>query len=251
MGIVAVGRDLTERRRLEAQLVQSAKMASLGVMAGGIAHEIRNPLAVSSAAAQLLLESPDDPDDEELRRECADRIYSGIQRASKIVEDLLRFARPSEGRRAPTGINEALTETLSLLAHQMTRRRITLETDLNTQLPPVMGNKNLLQQVFNNMILNACNAMPDGGRLTIETQLKTDSEVEIRFTDTGYGIPEENLDRIFDPFFTTMPVGKGTGLGLSICYAIVEQHQGEIDVHSEVGVGSTFVIKLPVTEAEK
>ena len=103
----------------------------------------------------------------------------------------------------------------------------------------------MLQQVFSNVVLNACNAMPGGGRLTVETRLNADEDVEIRFTDTGCGIPEENLDKIFDPFFTTMPVGKGTGLGLSISYNIVQQHQGQIDVQSEVGVGSTFSIRLP------
>jgi PAS domain S-box-containing protein len=245
MGIVAVGRDLTERRRLEAQLIQSAKMASLGVMAGGIAHEIRNPLAVSSAAVQLLLESPDD---QELREECAAKIYSGITRAAVIVENLLKFAHPSEAHRAPVDIHQALKEALSLVRYQLVRSRISLEKDLNSQLPSVIGNRNLLQQVFSNLILNACNAMPDGGRLVVQTDLNAAGEVEIRFIDTGCGIPRENLSHIFDPFFTTMPVGKGTGLGLSICYAIVEQHQGQIDVRSELGVGSTFVVRLPAIE---
>ena len=248
LGVVAVGRDLTERRRLEAQLIQSAKMASLGVMAGGIAHEIRNPLAVSSAAAQLLLE---DPDDEQLRTECAEKMYSGISRAAVIVDNLLAFARPAEGGEEAVDINEALRQALTLFVHQTTRRGIAVHTEFSPELPSTEGNKNLLQQVFSNMILNACNAMPDGGRLTVKTQLNADNEVEIRFTDTGCGIPEENLGKLFDPFFTTMPVGKGTGLGLSLCYAIVGQHQGEIDVHSQVGVGSTFVVRLPVTEAGK
>ena len=242
LGIVAIGRDLTERRRLEAQLIQSAKMASLGVMAGGIAHEIRNPLAVSSAAAQLLLESPDD---EELRSECAEKIYSGIQRVSVIVENLLRFARPSQVRRSPVDINEAMEATLSILRYQMTRRGITLETELSAQLPPVMGNKSLLQQVFSNMILNACNAMPDGGSLTVATR-STEAGVEILFADTGVGIPPEDLSKIFDPFFTTMPVGKGVGLGLSISYSIIQQHQGTIDVVSQAGQGAIFTIRLPV-----
>ncbi len=248
LGIVAIGRDLTETRRFEAQLIQSAKMASLGVMAGGIAHEIRNPLFVSSVAAQLLLENPDD---EQLRKECAEKIYSGIQRASHIIQNLLTFARPSGEQKSAVDINEALMETLSLLAHQTAEHRITLETELSSQPPPVMGNKNLLQQVFSNMIFNACNAMPDGGRLIISTNLNADGEIEVSFTDTGCGIPEENLDRIFDPFFTTMPAGKGTGLGLSISFAIVQQHQGAIDVHSEVGVGSTFTIRLPVTRTDQ
>jgi PAS domain S-box-containing protein len=243
VGLVAVGRDLTERKRLEAQLIKSAKLTSLGVMAGGIAHEIRNPLAVSSAAAQLLLERPDD---EKFREEAAERIHSGIQRASYIIENLLKFARPPEERMVPMGISEALEETLSLLTNQLRVQRVELRKDFASELPQVIGNKSLLQQVFSNMILNACNAMPDGGSLTIITRVNSDNQVEIQFADTGCGIPKESLSAIFDPFFTTMPVGKGVGLGLSISYSIVQQHQGTIEVGSQVGQGSTFTVRLPV-----
>ncbi|MBU0702384.1 MAG: MEDS domain-containing protein, partial [Chloroflexi bacterium] len=242
VGLVAVGRDLTERKRLEAQLVTSAKLTSLGVMAGGIAHEIRNPLAISSAAAQLLLERPDD---EKLRKEAAEKIYSGVQRASYIIENLLKFARPPEERMMPMDISEALEETLSLLTNQIRVQRVELRKDFAPNLPPVVGNKSLLQQVFSNMILNACNAMPDGGSLTITTRVNPANQVEIGFTDTGHGVPKESLSAIFDPFFTTMPVGKGTGLGLSISYSIIKQHQGTIDVESKVGMGSTFTVRLP------
>jgi PAS domain S-box-containing protein len=242
VGLVAVGRDLTERKRLEAQLIQSAKLTSLGVMAGGIAHEIRNPLAISSAAAQLLL---DRPDDEQLRKEAVEKIYSGVQRTSYIIENLLKFARPPEERMVPTDITEALEETLSLLANQLRVQRVKLRKDLAPDLPPVVGNKPLLQQVFSNMILNACNAMPDGGRLTVVTRA-TETGVEIQFADTGVGISTEHLSKIFDPFFTTMPVGKGVGLGLSISYSIIQQHQGTIDVVSQVGQGTIFTIRLPV-----
>jgi PAS domain S-box-containing protein len=241
VGLVAVGRDLTERKRLEAQLIQSAKLTSLGVMAGGIAHEIRNPLAISSAAAQLLLERPDD---ERLRKEATEKIYSGVQRASYIIENLLKFARPPEERMVPTNINESLEETLSLLANQLRVQRVKLRKDFAPDLPPVVGNKSLLQQVFSNMILNACNAMPDGGSLTVVTRA-TKTGVEIQFADTGVGIPTEHLSKIFDPFFTTMPVGKGVGLGLSISYSIVQQHQGAIEVMSQVGQGTIFTIRLP------
>jgi len=243
VGLVAVGRDLTERKRLEAQLIQSAKLTSLGVMAGGIAHEIRNPLAISSAAAQLLLERPDD---QELRREAAEKIYSGIQRASYIIENLLRFARPPEERMVSTNINEPLEETLSLLANQLRVQRIELKKDLASDLPPVVGNKSLLQQVFSNMILNACNAMPGGGTLTVTTRAAQTKVVEIQFADTGSGIPPEHLSKIFDPFFTTMPVGKGIGLGLSISYSIIQQHHGTIGVVSQVGQGTIFTIRLLV-----
>ncbi|MCK4417163.1 MAG: PAS domain S-box protein [Candidatus Latescibacteria bacterium] len=244
VGIVGVGRDLSERRLLEAQLIQSAKMASLGVMAGGIAHEIRNPLAICSSAAQLLLE---DSEDKEMRTECADKIYSNIHRASQVIENLLKFARASGEDLCPVGVNEALKETLSLIEHQIRLQQIELNTKFAKNLPALTGNKNLLQQVFLNMILNAYNAMPQGGKLTISTRLNPDDQIEIRFVDTGCGIPKENLQKIFDPFFTTMPVGKGTGLGLWVSYGIVEQHGGSIHVESKVDVGTTFTVKLPLT----
>jgi PAS domain S-box-containing protein len=247
VGLVAVGRDLTERKRLEAQLIQSAKLTSLGVMAGGIAHEIRNPLAISSAAAQLLLERPED---EELREGAVKRIHSGIQRASYIIENLLKFARPPEERMVSMDIDEALEETLSLLANQLKVQQVELRKDLAPDLLPVVGNKSLLEQVFSNMILNACNAMPEGGTLTVAT-LATKAGVEIRFADTGVGVPPEHLVAIFDPFFTTMPVGKGTGLGLSISYSIIQQHQGTIEVESREGQGSTFIVRLPVAPGSK
>jgi len=248
VSLVAVGRDLTERKRLEAQLLTSAKLTSLGVMAGGIAHEIRNPLAISSAAAQLLLERPDDPG---LKNQAAEKIYSGIQRASYIIENLLKFARPPQERVAPVDINQALEETLSLLVNQLRLQQVEVHKDLAVDLPPITGNRGVLQQVFSNMILNACNAMPDGGSLTIATRAISDDEVETKFTDTGCGIPKEILSEIFDPFFTTMPVGKGTGLGLSISYSIIRQHHGTIDVESKVGKGSTFTIRLPVIGNQK
>ena len=264
----ALQAEITERKRLEAQLITSAKLASLGVMAGGIAHEIRNPLAISSAAAQLLLEQPDD---ETFREEAVERIHSGIQRASFIVENLLKFARPPEERRVPMDINETLEETLSLLANQFRVQQIELQKDFAPDLPQVVGNKGLVQQVFSNMILNACSAMSDGGSLTVATRAteaggassrgvstarpsSPKSElaevsargVEIEFSDTGVGIPPEILPKVFDPFFTTMPVGKGVGLGLSISYSIVQQHQGTIEVESQAGQGTTFIVRLPV-----
>ncbi|MDO8137804.1 MAG: PAS domain S-box protein [Candidatus Brocadiales bacterium] len=243
IGIVGVGRDLTERKQLEAQLIQSAKLASLGVLAGGIAHEIRNPLGISSAASQLFLENPKD---EKLREECAQRIYSGIQRASQIIEGLLKFARPSSKRMEPTDVNKALEEVLELTGKQITTQQITIKKNLSLfPLPLIIADEKLLKQVFLNMILNASNAMPQGGTLIIRTE-RMNEYVRIIFCDTGIGIAEEDLDKIFDPFFTTMPVGKGTGLGLSICYGIVKEHNGTIEVESSLDKGSTFTIKLPV-----
>ena len=241
-GIVAVGRDLTERRRLEAQLIQSAKMASLGVMAGGIAHELRNPLGIISAAAQLLLEQPDDA---QLRTECATKIHAATQRASLIIENLVKFARPEGARIKEVDLHAALEETLALLSNQLIVQKVVLRKEFQPALPRIRGNPGLLQQVFTNLILNARNAMPQGGTLTVVTRSIGAGQVEIRFSDTGCGIPPENLSRIFDPFFTTMPVGKGIGLGLSISYSIIQQHRGTIEVESQMGKGTVFTVRLP------
>ncbi|MDP3722516.1 MAG: PAS domain-containing protein [Candidatus Omnitrophota bacterium] len=243
--VVGVGRDLTEKRQLELRLIQSSKMAALGEMAGGIAHEVRNPQAIASAAAQILLKQGDDP---VLRRECAEKIRAAATRAGAIIENLLKFARPSESLDERVDVNEALEDTLSLVGHQISLQSVEIEKRLGRGLPVVKGSKNQLQQVFMNVILNAYHAMPAGGKLTIETVPGGDGEprgVEIRLTDTGCGIPEANLGRIFDPFFTTMPVGQGTGLGLALGYSIIRHHQGGIRVESAVGKGSTFTINLP------
>ena len=241
-GIVAVGRDLTERRQLEAQLFHSAKMASLGVMAGGIAHEVRNPLGIISAAAQLLLERPDDA---QLRSECANKIYAATQRTSLIIESLLKFARPQKGQMVKIDLSAALDDILRLMSNQLTVQKVALVREMPKRLSWVYGHPSLLQQVFGNLILNACNAMPAGGTLTVACKPAETEAVEIRFSDTGQGIPPEHQSKIFDPFFTTMPVGKGTGLGLSISYSIIQQHRGSITVDSQVGQGTTFAIRLP------
>lgn len=247
VGIVAIGRDLTERRQLESQLVQSAKMASLGVMAGGIAHEVRNPLGIISAGAQLMLEHPQDVD---LHAECAQRINAAVGRASAIIENLLKFSRPQTGQVHSVDLNGVLHGVLALLAHELALQKVVVETDLQAALPAVWGNPYLLQQVFANLIFNARNAMPEGGTLTISTRSVEDRHVEVAVQDTGCGIAPENLARIFDPFFTTMPAGKGTGLGLSISYSIVQQHRGSIEVRSKRGVGSTFIVRLPTEQAK-
>ena len=245
VALVGVGRDLTEKRQLELQLIQSAKMAALGEMAGGIAHELRNPLAITSSAAQILLKNGDDPG---TRQECAEKIHTAASRAAAIIENLLRFTRPSEGLVERVDVNGAVEDTLSLIDHQISLQSIEIDKRLAPGLPRVKGSKNQLQQVFMNIILNGYHAMPEGGLFTIETRRAPGTHevaIEAQFADTGRGIPEEHLSRIFQPFFTTMPVGKGTGLGLSIAYGIVQQHGGTIRVESEVGKGSTFTITLP------
>ncbi len=243
VGVVAVGRDETQQRQMEMQLVQSQKLAALGVMAGGIAHEIRNPLAICSSAAQFLLERDLTP---EFLHECAEKIQGGIQKVSVIIENLLRFARPSE-RTEMTQVDlvRVISEPLHLVANQAKLQQIEVVTELPPGPTLVSGMESLLQQVFMNLFLNAINAMPDGGSLRVAVEPGS-GEVRVRVADTGHGIPKEDMENIFDPFYTRSPVGRGTGLGLSICYSIVKEHQGTIEVESEWGRGASFTVRLPV-----
>lgn len=248
VGVVAVGRDLTERRKFEMQILQSQKLAALGVMAGGIAHEIRNPLAVCSSAAQFLMEDDMEP---AFRQECAEKIYKGIRKASEIIENLLRFARPSE--KADVELVDLVTmlrETLALVANQARIQKVATKTSFPQGPVLVSGVKSLLQQVFMNLFLNAINAMPSGGVLNISVESQ-EREVRVAVSDTGKGISSEDMDKIFDPFYTTSPVGQGTGLGLSVSYSIVKQHFGSIEIESREGKGSTFWVRLPVIISRK
>lgn len=242
IGVVGVGRDLSERRKFEAQLLQAQKLAALGVMADGIAHEIRNPLAVCSSAAQFLLDKDIDP---EMSRECVKKILAGIERASTTIENLLRFARPpSSTDMNRVNLVAAIEAALDLVEHRARIQRITIHRP-DTQNPLfVRGNAVQLQQVFLNLFLNAVAAMPDGGDLHAGVE-RVQGEVIARVADTGRGISQEVINNIFDPFFTLSPVGKGTGLGLSICYSLVEQHLGRIEVESERGKGTTFRLRFP------
>jgi len=235
--------DITERHRLELQVLHSAKSASLGVMAAGIAHEIRNPLSIVAAAAQVMLEHACA---EPIHAEAARRIANAAQRAATIIEDLLKFARPDQAPPRPVELNALVEATLALLAQQLVFARVTLHSELAPALPTLLGSPGLLQQVLTNLILNACQAMPEGGVLTIATA-QAGPELALTLTDTGHGIPPELLLQIFDPFFTTREVGAGTGLGLAISDSILRQHGGRIEVRSQPGVGSSFVIYLPLS----
>lgn len=241
-GIVAAGRDLSERHRLEAQLLHSQKLAALGVMAGGIAHEIRNPLAVCSSAAQFLRD--DDDLDDELRRECVEKIIGGIHKASEIIENLLRFARSSPSEKM-TRIDPValLNQALSVVEHLANVSQVEITTNFCAEPAAVRGVSSLLEQAFINILLNAISAMPNGGRLNLAMECTAD-EVLVHISDTGMGIDPAHLGSIFDPFYTRSGVGKSTGLGLSICYSIIRQHQGRIEVQSEPGVGTCFCVHL-------
>jgi len=243
--------DLREKLKMERelqetqlQLLQSEKMASLGKLAAGVAHEINNPLGGILIFSKMLLEDmpPDDP-----RREDLERIGNEATRCKEIVKGLLEFARQTSYRMEPTDLNRALVQGISLLENQALFHNIRIIKNLEPNLPPITANTGQLNQVFMNIILNAAEAMDGQGTLTINTRLGPEKNtVIVEFTDTGCGIKEEYMTRIFDPFFTTKEVGKGTGLGLSMSYGIVEKHRGRIWVKSKEGEGSTFTIELPV-----
>jgi PAS domain S-box-containing protein len=243
VGFVVVGRDLTEQRKFELQILEAQKLTALGVMARGIAHEIRTPLAISSSAAQFLMEDNLTP---EFCRECAEKVHSGIRKASTIIENLLRFAHPSaEKNKTPVDLLRVMQEALTLIENQAKVQNIEVRTHFPPEPCHVLGVPSLLEQVFINLLLNAINAMPNGGTIEVFAE-RTAGEVLARVTDTGEGISPEDFDKIFDPFYTKSPPGKGTGLGLSICYSIVDQHRGSIGVDSQKGEGSTFTVKLPL-----
>ena len=240
--LVAVGRDLTERHAFEAQLAQNVKLAALGVMAGGIAHELRNPLSVSYSAAQFLNEGAPDP---AFHAECVQKILAGIERASGIIENLLRFSRPSEaGNMKIIDLVPVVRETARILSNQGALQKVTVTENYPAVSVLINGNWNQLQQVLMNLIFNAYAAMPEGGELKIAIRHEGGRAV-IVVRDTGCGIAAAIRAKIFDPFFTTKAAGSGTGLGLSICHTIISQHEGLIDVDSEIGKGSIFTIDLP------
>ena len=243
VGIVAVGRDLTELRKFERELHQSQKLSALGVMAGGIAHEIRNPLAICSSSAQFLMEEDGTP---EFRRDCAEKIHKGLQRASSIIENLLKYSHPSSTLQTTTLINfiALIRETHDLVRYHAKTHKIEIDTYFPQKPVMVEGVATLLQQVFMNLFLNAINAMPTGGHLGIDVKMDH-ANVRVQVTDNGCGISPGEIGKIFDPFYTTSVVGQGTGLGLSLCYSIVKQHKGTIEVESVEGRGSVFTVKLP------
>jgi PAS domain S-box-containing protein len=248
---VGIFTDLRPRIKIERklqdthlQLVSSEKMASLGKLAAGIAHEINNPLGGILIYASLMAE--DLPEDDAKRGDLA-RIVQEASRCKDIVKSLLEFARQTEPKMEPTDINRAITDGLFFLENQALFHNIKIIKKLDPFLPFIRGNASQLKQVLINIIVNAAEAMHGNGTLTITSFPSPDRKsIILEFMDTGEGIPEENLTRIFDPFFTTKEVGKGTGLGLATSYGIVEDHGGRISVKSKVGEGTTFTIDLPI-----
>jgi PAS domain S-box-containing protein len=240
-GAVIVATDISEKVELEKQLDISKRMASIGKLAAGVAHELNNPLDGTMRFTNLTLDHTEEGD---VRREYLLGAKEGLNRMAKIVASLLTFARQATPAREPTNVNNAIRDALLFTDERGSRQNIKVVVELDEQLPPVIAGE--LHQVFVNLINNAFDAMLKGGTLKI-TSLPEGKLAKIIFEDTGHGIPVAIRDNIFDPFFTTKEVGKGVGLGLAICYGIIEKYNGTIEVESSPGEGSTFIVKLPLT----
>jgi two-component system NtrC family sensor kinase len=230
-----------ELRAARDQLIQSEKLASIGELAAGVAHEINNPIGVILGFSQVLLRRT--PQEDPIHKPLSTIEREGL-RCKEIVQGLLDFARQSKPTPRKLNINPVIEAATELMTHQANSQRVTVLKNYASDLPDVVADENQLQQVFFNIILNAYQAMPSGGELRITTRAENRDVLAI-FSDTGEGIPPENLNRIFDPFFTTKEVGQGTGLGLSVSYGIVEQHGGTIEVEAKASEGATFTVKLP------
>ena len=245
-GLVAIGQDITRLKQLEAQILHSEKLASLGQMAASIAHELNNPLTAISSYAQLLLRQKPPPLSENQER--LKRILEEANRIEGLIQNLMSYARPSAGEMGPVPVGEVIEQALTLSRYEVSRGEVSIETRIPEDLPLVWGVKDQLQQVFINLLTNASYACGEkgGGRVVITAGKGKAEMVEVRVSDTGIGIKPEHLDKIFDPFFTTKPEGKGTGLGLSVVKEIIKRHRGEIRMESRPGEGTEFTVSLPV-----
>lgn len=252
-------RDISNKKRLQEQLFQSQKMESIGMLAGGIAHDFNNILTAILGHADLL-HNYSNLDATQLQR--VKTIESASRKAGQMITKLLSFARKGSFEFLPISLNDIINDTVELIEKMMDNKNIDIKMEINDSIPAINGDSNQLEQVIMNLVLNAADAMPGGGIVTIKTSfanlgneatrihplLSPGRYVELTISDTGTGIPEEIKSRIFDPFFTTKDRGKGTGLGLAMVYGIVKEHKGVINVKSQLGRGTTFEIYLPASD---
>jgi histidine kinase len=251
--------DITKRLEAEQQLIQASKMATLGEMATGVAHELNQPLAVIKTASRFFIKKVrnKEPIPEHIISTLAEEMDGHVDRATKIINHMREFGRKSDKRLDPISINEVLTKTSEIFSQQLKARGIDVVWDLSDKLPRVRADANRLEQVFINLLINARDAIEEkvqasphlkGEKKIYLTSRGRDSFVQVEVRDTGRGIPRAILGKIFEPFFTTKEVGKGTGLGLSISYQIVQDFGGTIRAHSREGEGSAFIISFPAVE---
>ncbi|MEQ8767822.1 MAG: PAS domain S-box protein [Planctomycetota bacterium] len=252
---VSIRTDVTERKRMQEQLVQAAKMAAIGELAGHIAHEVNNPIGIISAKARLMLSDLPEGLPPTIERDLG-KIINQCDRLSRLTRGLLDFARPSVGARKPIRVQDALRRVVDLVQDRVKGRGAACDIRLARELPLVKGNPGELEQVFLNLILNSVDAIEPGGRVAISTSADarlSDGRpaVSIRVEDDGIGMSEEVRSRVFEPFFTTKEPGKGTGLGLSICQGLIRSHEGEVFVESQPEEGTSFEVRLPIFERQE
>jgi PAS domain S-box-containing protein len=239
-------RDIQERHQIQEQMAQADRLASIGQLSSGVAHEINNPLGVILGYTQLMLRS--EARDSERFKDLK-TIEKHVRHCKSIVEDLLNFARRSEPKKEKVDIHKTIEEVLGFIQQNIGSSRIQFQTDFDRRIPPVVLDEKKIKQVLINFLMNARHAVGTQGTIRVSTGWRpSEGQLEIHVADDGYGIEAKHLKHIFDPFFTTKPTGEGTGLGLSVSYGIIKKHGGEIRVQSKPGEGSTFTVVLPVEE---
>jgi signal transduction histidine kinase len=237
-------KDIEQRRLMELQIAQADKLASLGQLSAGVAHEINNPMGIILGYTQLLLreESPDSEKHSDLKI-----IEKHVKNCKAIVEDLLSFSRSSKTEEKKHKIHEIIDEVLNFVKQHAKVEHLEIIRKYDEEVPVILLDEKKIKQVFINLIMNASHAIGGSGTIEIRTNYDQPNEsIQVQVSDSGHGISKANMKRIFDPFFTTKPTGEGTGLGLSVSYGIIKNHGGEITVESEPGEGSTFTVILPV-----
>jgi two-component system NtrC family sensor kinase len=248
--VIAIGEEITDRVEAHRAVARAEKLAAIGRLAAGVVHEINNPLATISACAEALESRVSEGEFKESAalddlREYLGLIRSEAFRCKTITNGLLDFSRTRATEHALVNVADVISSAARLLSHQQRGEKVEFQIEAPEELPAISGDAGQLQQAVIALAANAIDAMPDGGVLKI-TSSRNGSNVQVEVTDTGVGIPQENITKIFEPFFTTKEIGKGTGLGLAVCYGILTEHGGSLDVQSTVGVGTTFTISLPV-----
>lgn len=244
IGGVQTFRDMTEEKKRQAIICQTEKLAAIGLLSAGLAHEINNPIGNILGYAKMILK---DPSINEKQRERLKIIIEQAEKAGSIIQGLLNYSRQQKPKMERISINGVIENVIRLVSPQTEKNNIRISADLK-DVPAVKADFRQIEQVIFNVILNAIQAVGSDGNVLIHTSKTDDGFIEVRIEDTGPGIPKDHIHKIFDPFFTTKPVNEGTGLGLSVCMGIIREHNGFIEVESEYGKGTTFIIKLPVTE---
>jgi two-component system NtrC family sensor kinase len=248
--VICISRDVTQRKQMEQQLHLAGRLAAVGQLAAGVAHELNNPLSAVQGFAQLLAQRSNL---DEATKGDIETIYREAQRATKITGNLLSFARKYTPEKRLISVNEALEQSLELHAYRMRVNNVEVVTQLDPDLPKTMADFHQMQQVFVNITTNAEQAVTEvrgKGRVVVKTK-RVGNMIRVTFTDDGPGIPDDILKSVFDPFFTTKDVGKGTGLGLSICYGIVREHGGRMYAKSDTGKGASFVVEIPIVSKDQ